>query len=118
MLAGTDGVQDTFVFDLALANNYGDAATMASFDPLLVPTNASGADMLGNFNPADGDEIVILSGGQPMPPAGAGQLLGSLEAAPGQYAIYMANTSLVVFTTNDADLVPIASANFSDDYPA
>ena len=53
-----------------------------------------------------------------MPPAGATQLLGSEQAGAGQYATYMANTSLVLFTTNDADLATINQANFSEDYSA
>jgi len=80
--------------------------------------NAMGADMLGNFNPADGDEIVVLSNGTPMPEAAAEASLGALNAGPGAYGTYLANTSLVLFTTNDADLATINQANFSEDYSA
>ena len=110
-LTGTIGQQDTFVFTLSDISGYDSA-----FDPApggALQTNSANADIIVNFDPADGDEIRIEETGIPISVADIGTGF-TFAPGPGGFAFYQNGTSGVVFTSSDTDLQSFDAENFTD----
>ena len=108
MLSGQSNVQDTFVFNLNEANGFG-----SGYDPGTLAGNAMGGDIIMDFDPADGDKIKIMDGGNPLTPADAASML-SVAAGMGMYTTYITGTSGVLFSSTQFELSSVLESNFTD----
>ena len=108
MLQGSSNVQDTFVFNLSEANGFG-----SGYNPATLMGNAMSGDEIRDFDPADGDKIKIMDGGDALAPAEAASIL-SVASMGGMYATYITGTSGVLFSSSQAELSTILESNFTD----
>ena len=109
MLQGQSNVQDTFVFNLNEANGFG-----SGYSPVTIMNNAQyGGDTIMDFDPADGDKIKIMDGGNPLTPADAASML-SVAAGMGMYTTYITGTSGVLFSSTQFELSTVLESNFTD----
>ena len=107
-LMGQSNVQDTFVFNLNEANGFG-----SGYDPGTLMGNAMGGDVIMDFDPADGDKIKIMDGGNALAPADAASIL-SVAAGMGMYTTYITGTSGVLFSSPQSELSSVLQSNFTD----
>jgi hypothetical protein len=107
-LMGQSNVQDTFVFNLSEANGFGSPE-----DPATIMNNAFGGDIIMDFDPADGDKIKIMDGGNALTPADAAGML-SVASNGVMYATYISGTSGVLFSSTQVELSNVLESNFTD----